>query len=61
MQNTPLRTVFGEITDFLATNPSLEEIIAYRLPDDLQNRAHYLLERNGEGLLTYWILCVSTT
>jgi hypothetical protein len=44
MQNAPVRTIFGEITDFLATSPTPEEIIAYRLPDDLQNRAHQLLE-----------------
>jgi hypothetical protein len=47
-----VRSVFSEITDFLATNPTPEEIIAYRLPDDLQIRAHELLERNGEGKLT---------
>jgi hypothetical protein len=53
MQNAVLRTVFGEITDFLATNPTPEEIIAYRLPSDLEARALDLVERNGEGLLTY--------
>jgi hypothetical protein len=52
MQSAPVRSVFGEITDFLATNPTPQEIIAYRLPDDLQERAHYLLELNGEGELT---------
>jgi hypothetical protein len=52
MQDAPIRTVFGEITDFLATNPTPEEIVAYRLPDDLQVRAHDLLERNGEGELS---------
>lgn len=52
MQNAPVRTVFGEITDFLATNPTPEEIIAYRLPDDLQARAHELLDLNGEDQLT---------
>lgn len=52
MQNIPTRTIFGEITDFLATNPTPEEIIAYRLPDDLQARAHELLDRNSEGELT---------
>jgi len=52
MQNAPVRSVFGEITDFLATNPTPAEIIAYRLPDDLQARAHALLELNGEGELT---------
>jgi len=48
----PVSTVFGEITDFLATNPTPEEIIAYELPKDLQARAVELLEKNGEGELT---------
>ena len=52
MQNASARTVFGEITDFLATNPTPEEIVAYRLPDNLQARAHELLDKNGEGELT---------
>ena len=52
MQNAPVRTVFGEITDFLATNPTPQEILAYHLPDDLQARAHLLAELNGEGELT---------
>ena len=52
MFNTPVRTVFDEITDFLATEPSPQEIIAYHLPDDLQQRADYLAELNGEDQLT---------
>ncbi|MCA9890183.1 MAG: hypothetical protein KC546_17510 [Anaerolineae bacterium] len=52
MQKVPARTVFDVITDFLATEPSPQEIIDYFLPDDLQARADYLAERNGEGLLT---------
>jgi len=52
MENTPTRTVFDAVTDFLATEPSPQEIIAYHLPDDLQQRADYLADRNGEGLLT---------
>jgi hypothetical protein len=28
---TPTKTVLDEITDFLATNPTPEEILAYRL------------------------------
>ena len=52
MQNTPVRTVFDVITDFLASEPSAEKIINYHLPEDLQERAHYLLERNGEDLLS---------
>jgi hypothetical protein len=52
MLDAPARSVFGEITDFLATNPTPEAIINYRLPDDLQARAHELLDKNGEGELT---------
>jgi hypothetical protein len=52
MQSIPTRTVFDEITDFLATEPSPQEIIAYHLPDDLQQRADYLAELNGEDQLT---------
>jgi len=52
MQDIPTRTVFDEITDFLATEPSPQEIIKYHLPDDLQERADYLAELNGEDQLT---------
>jgi len=53
MQNATIRTVFGVITDFLASDPTRQEIIAYHLPDDLQARADELVERNGEGQLTF--------
>jgi hypothetical protein len=53
MQNVPTRTVFDVITDFLATDPSAQEIIDYAMPEDLQARADYLAERNGEGKLSY--------
>lgn len=52
MQNAPARTVFSEITDFLATNPTPETIVAYQLPEILQARANDLAERNGEGELS---------
>lgn len=52
MFDAPVRTVFDVITDFLASEPTPEEIIAYHLPDDLQERADYLLERNSEDSLT---------
>ena len=38
MQNAPTRTVFNLVTDFLASEPSSQEIIDYFLPDDLQAR-----------------------
>ena len=52
MLDAPVRTVFGEVTDFLATNPTPEAIVAYRLPEFLQTRAVELAEKNGEGQLT---------
>jgi hypothetical protein len=52
MQNAPAKSIFSEITDFLATNPTPQEIIAYKLPDYLEERAHELLDLNGEGLLS---------
>ena len=53
MLNAPTRTVFDVITDFLAANPTPDEILAYHLPDDLQTRVDELVERNGEGQLTF--------
>ena len=52
MQNIPTRTIFSEITDFLATNPTPQAVIAYHLPEKLEARAHELLDLNGEGELT---------
>lgn len=52
MHNTPIRTVVGEVTDFLASNPTPEDIIAYQLPQDLGQRAHDLLDKNGEDELS---------
>ncbi|MBN1965371.1 MAG: hypothetical protein JW910_12050 [Anaerolineae bacterium] len=53
MLTAPARTVFDVITDFLASEPTPEALIAYHLPDDLQARVNELVERNGEGLLTF--------
>ncbi|MCA9331159.1 hypothetical protein KC957_03845 [Candidatus Saccharibacteria bacterium] len=53
MQNAPVRTVFDVITDFLASEPTPQAVLAYHLPDDLQARVDELVERNGEGQLTF--------
>jgi hypothetical protein len=47
------KTVFDLITDFLATEPSAEAIIAYRLPQALEERAHALLDLNSAGKLSF--------
>lgn len=53
MQITPTRAVFDVITDFLASEPTPQQIVDYLLPADLQERADDLAERNAEGQLTY--------
>ena len=53
MLDAPARSIFDVITDFLATQPTAEDILLYRLPLDLQSRADELVGRNGEGQLTF--------
>ena len=52
MIKAPVRNVLDVVTDFLSSDPTDEELLAYKLPDDLQARSHFLLDRNGEGELT---------
>ncbi len=52
MIETPILNVLDVVTDFLATEPTDEELLAYQFTDEMQERIHYLLERNGEGELT---------
>jgi hypothetical protein len=53
MQDITTQTVFDVITDFLASEPTPEELLTYHLPGDLQARVDELVERNGEGQLTF--------
>lgn len=52
MTDTSLRSVADVVTDFFSTAPDLQQIAGYRLPNELQDRAHQLLERNRKGTLT---------
>lgn len=52
MLNAPTRTIFDVITDFLATEPSPQEIIDFYMPDDLQARLDQLLDKNSAGEIT---------
>lgn len=40
------------VVEFLAASSKPQDILAYKLPADLQERASYLLERNREGEIT---------
>lgn len=44
--------LFDEVIDFLASAPGLEQIIAFQPSEALQQRSHYLLERNRQDVLT---------
>jgi hypothetical protein len=46
------QTIKDVITDFLASAPSLDAIIAYQLPEPIQERAHLLLDKNRAGDMT---------
>ena len=47
----PEQTIKDVVTDFLASGPSVDDLIAYRLPEALQERAQYLLDqKRAEGL-----------
>ena len=46
------RNVFAVIVEFLVSLPSDDEVLAYHLPGDLQERLSDLLNRNKEAQLT---------
>lgn len=52
MSDAVVRSIKDIVTDFLGSAPTLEEIAAYRLPSELQERAHLLLDKNRAGSLT---------
>ncbi len=52
MPIAPEKTVSDVMTDFLGSAPSLEEIAEYRLPSELQESAHLLLDKNRNGTLS---------
>ena len=52
MATAPPTTILDEVLDFLASTPTLEQIIAFRPSEALQARASVLLERNRSGQLS---------
>jgi hypothetical protein len=47
----PPDVLWGEITDFLVSSPTLEEIVAFRPSEAANRRLHDLLELAGESSL----------
>lgn len=52
MVNAPASSIEDIVTDFLGSAPTLQEIAAYRLPSEIHERAHQLLDKNCSGNLT---------
>jgi hypothetical protein len=52
MSIAPARTVFDVITDFLASDPTAEEILSFHLPRDMEAYALQLLARRREDSFT---------
>ena len=50
--DAPVRNVPVAVAEFLASDPTDDELLAYMFPEDIQARVHFLLDRNGEGELT---------
>jgi len=50
--DAPTRTVFDIVTDFLAARPTDEEMLAYKIPPDLQARLDRLTEIDATSRLT---------
>ena len=53
MIETPARGVYAARTDVLASDPTTDALLTYKLPDDLQERLAELLERNRDAYLNY--------
>ncbi len=50
--DAPERSVFDVVTDFLANQPSDEELLAYELPPDQQTRLDELIEIDSTSRLS---------
>jgi hypothetical protein len=52
MATAPSTTLFDEITDFLGSAPTLDEIISFKPSERLDQRLHHLLDKNSQEALS---------
>jgi hypothetical protein len=52
MAFAPPQILFDEITDFLSSAPSIDEIVAFQPSERLNQRLHELLDKNTENTLS---------
>jgi hypothetical protein len=48
MEISTKQSVFNEVSDFLASKLSVEDLAAYQIPPDVQARVDELLDKNRE-------------
>ena len=48
----PAMRLVNSVVELLTSSPKPEDVISFKLPQDLQERAADLLDRNREGVLT---------
>ncbi len=51
MDVAPTTNLLDDMLEFILARPTLEEIIAYEVPKELDQRLHYLLDRNNQDTL----------
>lgn len=52
MDYAPAEIFFDEITDFLMSQPTIEDIIGFEISEKLNKRLHGLLDKNSEESIT---------
>jgi hypothetical protein len=45
-------TIFDEVLDFLASAPTVEQILAFQPSEAIAERSHYLMEQNRSDRIT---------
>ncbi len=50
--NVSVRPIYREVIDFLSSNPTTEQLIAFKISEVAQDRLEELLDKNREGELT---------
>jgi hypothetical protein len=43
------QSVYGELADFIVSQPTLEDIAAYKVPPAVQEHINYLMTKNSAG------------
>lgn len=46
------QSIFAELADFIILQPSLQDVIDYKVPEPLDDHIEALLEKNRESTLT---------